>query len=83
MQASSCREFRVLLECRNSPCLPHNAFKKLPPWSGMSRDAYLDSIRRNRGGDGWRKSQSRTTPDIKGWGVTVRSELPSQAIARS
>jgi hypothetical protein len=24
------------------PCLPHNAFKKLPPWSGMSRDAYLD-----------------------------------------
>jgi hypothetical protein len=36
------REFRLLLECRNSPCLPHNAFKKLPPWSGMSRDAYLD-----------------------------------------
>jgi hypothetical protein len=22
--------------------MPHNAFKKLPPWSGMSRDAGLD-----------------------------------------
>jgi hypothetical protein len=48
MQASSCREFRVLLECRNSPCLPHNAFKKLPPWSGMSRDAYLDNPPQSR-----------------------------------
>jgi hypothetical protein len=37
------REFRLLLECRNSPRMPHNAFKKLPPWSGMSRDASLDS----------------------------------------
>jgi len=22
--------------------MPHNAFKKLPPWNGMSRDACLD-----------------------------------------
>jgi hypothetical protein len=51
--------------------MPHNAFKKLPPWSGKSRDAVSISIRRNRGGVGWRKSQSRARPDIEGWGVIV------------
>jgi len=58
------REFRLLLECRNSPRMPHNAFKKLPPWCGMSRDASLDSdpsqSRRRLVG---RRSQSRTRPD--------------------
>jgi hypothetical protein len=42
VRAQSKRGFRALRDCRNSPRMPHNAFKKPPACNGMSRNAPPD-----------------------------------------
>lgn len=77
------RRFRLIFECRNSPRMAHNTFKKLPACIGMSRCRVSRfRICRARGGIGERQIAIKR-PFNQGWGVVVRSELPVRACRRT
>jgi hypothetical protein len=64
-------KFRLLPECRNSPRMPHNASKNLPPCDGMSRSRVLfrDFAHSRRHFAG--ANRNRVTPELGGASVIV------------